>query len=223
MIMEMVDTQKAYNLSRESASRLLKVSIRTLDRYIRSKKVSTRIVDGRIWLNKEELEVVKGGKSSVIRVDGEHVSTDRVSIDDSVDSMDNSEVFSPDNVRTMSGKQDRTRRHDHGEAYKNLYDELKKELEEKQGRLEIANYRVGQLEAQVKSSIPMLEYHRERYEIKKAEDELKGKINESENLIKRLSLSIKYEKFSKRIFLIILLLILALQPLWLIIYFNPSG
>ncbi len=221
--MEMVDAQKAYNLSRESASRLLKVSIRTLDRYIRSKKVSTRIVDGRIWLNKEELEVVKGGKSSVIRVDSEHVSTDRVSIDDSVDSVDNSEVFSPDNVRTMSGKQDRTRRHDHGEAYKNLYDELKKELEEKQGRLEIANYRVGQLEAQVKSSIPMLEYHRERYEIKKAEDELKGKINESENLIKRLSLSIKYEKFSKRIFLIILLLILALQPLWLIIYFNPSG
>ena len=221
--METEETQKAYNLSRESAGRLLKVSIRTLDRYIRAKKVSTRIVDGRIWLNKEELEAFKVGKGGVIRVDSSHVSTDRMSMDDNVDSMDNVEVFSQDNVHTMSGKQGRTRQQSSGEAYKNLYDELKKELEEKQGRLEIANYRVGQLEAQVKSSIPMLEYHREKYEIKKAEDELKGKINESENLVKRLSLSIKYEKFSKRIFLIILLIILALQPLWLILYFNPSG
>ena len=221
--MELVDAQKSYNLSRESASRFLKVSIRTLDRYIRSKKVSTQIIDGRIWLNKEELEAFKMGRGGVIRVDSGHVSTDRMSMDDNVDNMDNVEVFSQDNVQTMSGKSGRTRSQGSGEAYKNLYDELRKELEEKQGRLEIANYRVGQLEAQLKSSIPMLEYHRERYEIKKAEDELKGKINESENLIKRLSLSIKYEKFSKRIFLIILLIILALQPLWLIVYLNPSG
>lgn len=221
--MEMVNTQKAYNVSRESASRLLKVSIRTLDRYIRSKKVSTRIVDGRIWLSKEELEGFKVGKNGIIRVDSGYVSTDAVSMDEEVDNMDNVEVFSQDNVQTVSGKRGRTRPESQGEAYKNLYDELKKELEEKQGRLEIANYRVGQLEAQVKSSIPMLEYHRERYEIKKAEDELKAKLSESENLIKRISLSIKYEKFSKRIFLIILLVILALQPLWLLLYFNPSG
>jgi hypothetical protein len=221
--MEMVDVQKAYNLSRESASRFLKVSIRTLDRYIRGKKVSTRVVDGRIWLSKEELEVFRAGKGGVIRVDTGHVSTDEVSIDDSVDNMDGVEVFSQDNVQTMSSKQARTRHQGSNDTYKNLYDDLRKDLEEKQGRLEIANYRVGQLEAQLKSSIPMLEYHRERYEIKKAEDELKGQLNESDNLIKRLSLSLKYEKFSKRIFLIILLIILALQPLWLIVYFNPSG
>lgn len=221
--MEMINAQKTYNMSRESASRLLKVSIRTLDRYIRSKKVSTRIVDGRIWLSKEELEAFRMGKGGIIRVDSGYVSTDAVSMDEGVDNMDNVEVFSQDNVQTMSGKRSRTRPESQGEAYKNLYDELKKELEEKQGRLEIANYRVGQLEAQVKSSIPMLEYHREKYEIKKAEDDLKAKLSESENLIKRISLSIKYEKFSKRIFLIILLVILALQPLWLLLYFNPSG
>jgi len=220
--MELIDAQKAYNLSRESASRLLKVSIRTLDRYIRSKKVSTRIVDGRIWLNKGELEAFKIGKGGVIRVDSGYVSTDSVSMDNVVDNMDNVEVFSQDNVQTVSTKQTRTRHQNNEEAYKNLYDELRKELEEKQGRLEIANYRVGQLEAQLRSSVPMLEYHREKYETKKVEDDLKNKINESENLTKRLSLSLKYEKFSKRIFLIILLIILALQPLWLLLHFSPS-
>ena len=48
--------------------------------------------------------------------------------------------------------------------FKALYEGVKEELSEKQERLEIANYRVGQLETQVRNSIPMLEYHRENYE-----------------------------------------------------------
>lgn len=210
--MEAVDMRKIYNLSRESAGRLLKVSIRTLDRYIRSKKLSTQIVDGRIWLNKEELESLRAGKNKVIKIDSVDMSTPEMSIDNNVDTVDNFTAFRPDR---------KIRPQNQSETYKNLYGELKQELEEKQGRLEIANYRVGQLEAQIKNCIPMLEYHREKYETKKAEDELKNKLNESDNLIKRLSLSIKYEKFSKRIFLIILLIILALQPLWLLFYFKP--
>lgn len=219
--METVDMQKTYNLSRESAGRLLKVSIRTLDRYVRSKKLSTRVVDGRIWLSKEELESFRMGKDRVIRIDSVDMSTHAMSIDNDVDTVDNSSVFRPDTVDNMSTKQGRVRPQNQNETYKNLYNELKQELEEKQGRLEIANYRVGQLEAQIKNCIPMLEYHREKYEIKKAEDQLKNELNESENLAKRLSISIKYEKFSKRIFLIILLIILALQPLWLLFYFKP--
>lgn len=220
--METVDIEKSYNLSRESAGRLLKVSTRTLDRYVRAKKVSTRIIDGRIWLSKKELESFMTGKNRVIKVDVVDMSTPVMSIDNTVDTVDNSATFCPDNVDTVSTNFLRSRPQGQNDTYKKLYNELKIELEEKQGRLEIANYRVGQLEAQVKSSIPMLEYHRERYETKKAEDELKNHLTESDNLVKRLSLSIKYEKFSKRIFLIILLIILAFQPLWLLLYFNPS-
>lgn len=219
--MEFVDIKKSYNLSRESASRLLKVSIRTLDRYIRSKKLSTRIIDGRIWLNKEELESLVVAKRGVIKIDSIDMSTSSVSIDDDVDSVDDSTSFRQDNVDSMSTRQGRARPQNQNETYKNLFLELKNEIEEKQGRLEIANYRVGQLEAQLRNSIPMLEYHREKYETRKAEDELKNKLSESDNLIKRLSLSIKYERFGKRVFVIALLIILALQPLWLLLYFKP--
>lgn len=218
--MGIVDIQKTYNLSRESASRLLKVSIRTLDRHIHSKKLSTQVVDGRIWLNKEEIGSFKQNKNRVIKVDSVDMSTPEMSIDNGVDTVDDFTVFRPDTVDNMSTRQGRTRPQNQSETYKNLYNELKLELEEKQGRLEIANYRVGQMEAQIRNSIPMLEYHREKYETKKAEDELKNRINESDNLAKRLSLSLKYEKFSKRIFLVILLIILALQPLWLLLYFR---
>lgn len=217
--MEIVDIQKRYNLSREAASRLLKVSIRTLDRYVRAKKMSTQVVDGRIWLSKDEVETFNIDKNKIIKVDTIDVSTSRMSIDNGVDKVDNIEVLEQESVDSVSTRRSKN---DKNETYKNLYSELKEELKEKQDRLEIANYRVGQLEAQVKNSIPLLEYHREKYEIKKAEEELKTQIGESTNLIKRLSLSIKYEKFSKRVFLTILLVILALQPLWLLFYFIPS-
>lgn len=217
----MENLQKQYNLSREAASRLLRVSIRTLDRYIRSKKLSTQVVEGRIWLDKAEVERFRYGKVAVARVDTSSVSSVRLSTDSRVDNVDNVHVINQGFDETVSShsQESFTRRESSKNSagtYKNLYNELKEELKEKQDRLEIANYRVGQLEAQVKSSIPMLEYHREKYENDKKAEELKNQVNESTNLIKRITLSLKYERFSKRIFLIILLILLALQPLWLI-------
>jgi len=158
--MEIVDIQKRYNLSREAAGRLLKVSIRTLDRYVRAKKMSTQVVDGRIWLNKEEVETFNVDKNRVIKVDTVNMSTSKMSIDNSVDKVDNIEVLEQESVDSVSTRHSRN---DKNETYKNLYSELKEDLKEKQDRLEIANYRVGQLEAQVKNSVPLLEYHREKY------------------------------------------------------------
>lgn len=219
--------QKKYNLSREAASRLLKVSIRTLDRYIKGKKMSTMVVDGRIWLSKGEVEQFKVDRGQKVIVDNVDMSTSRLSIDNVVDNVDG-EVDKVDTV-TKSGDEfvdilttPRLKKHNHdGDGiYSKIYAELREELSEKQERLEIANYRVGQLENQLRNSVPMLEYHRENYEKKKAEKELKNKLNESMTVIQNLYQKIKYHKFSKKVFIIALLIVLALQPLWLLVL-NP--
>lgn len=215
----MAELEKQYNLSRKAASKLLKVSIRTLDRYLRMKKLSTRVVNGRIWLDKDEVEGFDVGRRSVVMVDSVDVSTSRVSMDVDVDRVDNVELIDDDTVNMVSTKK---RKPVEGSAYKKLYFEMKEDLREKQERLEIANYRVGQLETQVRNSIPMLEYHRETFETKKREEDLQQKLEESTGLMKKLASRIKEEKFSKRIFLIILLAVLALQPLWLLLLsFSP--
>lgn len=207
------NTSVRYGLDRKAASKLLKVSIRTVDRYIKSKKLSTQLVDGRIWLNKNEVEVLKLEKEAPVAVDNVNMSTPEMSTDVDMDKVDNIEVFEQGNVHTLS-TQKRKAKGENG-VYKRLYGELKEELGEKQERLEIANYRVGQLEAQVRNSIPMLEYHRENFERKQHEEDLEKKIAERESLVKKLSTKLKYENFNKRVFLIILLAVLALQPLWL--------
>lgn len=206
-----------YKIDRKRASGLLNVSLRTVDRYAKSKKLSTVVVDGRVLFNEKEIVAFLGGRQMVDKVD---MSTGHLSIDNVVEEVDNVDKEGQGFVHSVSTSPKKTE----GESgvYKKLFLELKEELHEKQERLEIANYRVGQLENQIKNSIPMLEYHRENYENKKKEETFKTEIEERKNLIEKLISQIKYEKFSKRIFIIIILIILALQPLWLF-FFNPSG
>ena len=214
-----VDTATtAFNIDRKVASKLLKISIRTVDRYIKSKKLSTRLIDGRVWLDKGEIEAIRLKKLRPTRVDNRNVSTPPMSIDVDVDKVDNIDIIDQPNVDFVSTRIKKRKRP--SGTYKKLYGELKQELREKQERLEIANYRVGQLEAQVKNSVPMLEYHRENYQKSKKEGELKDELTKNTKVLYSLARQIKFEKFNKRIFLIVLLVVLALQPLWLLLFYN---
>lgn len=216
--MSTVIQDETHNLDRKTASKLLKVSIRTIDRYIKSKKLSTSVVDGRVWLSKKELEEMNNRKVSRMSTQVVDMSTPRVSTDTVVGETDNVEVIEHESVDSVSTK--KRKRKASSTVYKKLYDDMKEELHEKQERLEIANYRVGQLEAQVKNSIPMLEYHQEKFEKEQHEEKLKEQITEQNTLIKRVINQIKHEKFNKRIFLGVLLIILALQPLWLLLIYK---
>ncbi|MDP2642470.1 MAG: hypothetical protein Q8P62_01345 [Candidatus Peregrinibacteria bacterium] len=214
--MQLDSTLSTYNLDRKAASRLLKVSIRTLDRYIKSKKLSSRIEDGRIWLNKGEIRKLKGGQVSTVTVDNVDMSIPEMSIDKSIDEA----VDNVDRVEVFEAKTKADPSKEDHEIYKKLYFDVKEELNVKQERLEIANYRVGQLEARLRSSIPMLEFHRDKYQSDKEKQELKEKIETKEKEMKDVHLNVKIEKFNKRILLTILLFTLALQPLWLLLYYK---
>lgn len=208
--MKMSTQEKEYKIDRKTASKLLKVSLRTVDRHAKSKKLSTAVINGRILFDKREILIFRDKKMSIDKVD---MSTDHLSIDNGVDKVDNFEVFNQDVVYSdvdsvYSGKSKKRDQND--EIYKKLYFETKEELREKQERLEVANYRVGQLENQLKNSVPLLEYHKERDQ----------KTKELEETRQRITSQLNYETISKRIFLTILLIILALQPLWLLLLYK---
>ncbi|MBL4694802.1 hypothetical protein JKY72_05540 [Candidatus Gracilibacteria bacterium] len=204
----MSTAEKSYNLDRKVAARLLKVSIRTLDRYVRSKKLSTQLVDGRIWLDKSEVKRLIHGKSRPPDVDMSTLNLSTPVYVDKVDNIDKIELVNSDKVDSSELET----------LFKKMLDEMKIEIKEQQGRLEIANYRVGQLEAQLKNSIPMLEYRQESYEREQREDQLSKKITETSGLLKKISIRLQDERIKKRVFLLALLFLLALQPLWLIIF-----
>ncbi len=207
------NAESVYTVDRKAASKLLKVSMRTLDRYVKAKKLSSALVDGRIWLNRGELvDFVDAGERRHVGLRN-YVSMPDLSIDnavqidvDSVDTGDEgrSEIFSK--PRKSGGK-----------IYKKLYLELKEELKEKQDRLEIANYRVGQLESQIRNSVPMLEYHREKFDREKLQKDLNEKLQITQEKLAKTLPVLRYERLTKRIFMVVLLTLLALQPLWLLL------
>ena len=212
-------TQEKYKLDRKAASKLLKVSIRTLDRYIKSKKVSTRNINGRIWLDKKELQNYKDRQSGQVRVGKNNLPTQGVSTDKETTEDDKIIVYEKNERQKISARKEK--RDDTLVVYQKLYQGLKEELKEKQERLEIANYRVGQLETQLKNTMPLIQYHNETFTYKQNEEELKENLKKHQNTLNQVGRKLKAESTNKKIFLLFLLIILALQPLWIVFaYLN---
>lgn len=165
---------KTFDLSRKEASEILKVSTRTLDRYIKSKKVSSKSIAGRIMLDRDEItSQKKTRKHRKVRKNSKALPETK------------KEVFEINNSIKESAKAEE-------KVYQKLYGELKVEVRTFQQRLEGANYRVGQLESEVKASVPLLDHQ-------------------------KVLTAAKKEKHNNKILYILLGGILVLQPLWLLL------
>lgn len=216
-----------YDIDRKTASRLLKVSVRTVDRYLSHNKLSHERREGRIWLDKKEVMQLKARRRVDIAVDMStpKMSMDKVdliSVDTSIDSEGNTfhAVESEDGTIELhespkTSPRPRPRGEENQvELYKKLYEELQSEIKEKEQRLEMANYRVGQLEARIKDSIPLLDYKRDLASEQAEKGQLRKELDAQVMEINMALNNFREERFNKRIYLILLFIILLLQPLW---------
>ncbi len=223
-----------YDIDRKTASRLLKVSVRTVDRYIVGEKISHERRDGRIWLDKKEILKLRARKRVDIAVDmsTRDLSMDKVdliAVDTSIDNEGNT-FHAVENEDGTIEVQEVTRKPAHSpqpktpqdgpEVYRKLYEQLQEELKEKEQRLEMANYRVGQLEARIKESIPLLDYKRDLANEQAEKDRLRKDLDAHLMEIEMAANNFREERFNKRIYLILLFILLLLQPLWFL--FPPQ-
>lgn len=155
-----------YNIDRNTASRLLNVSVRTIDRYLMQEKLSSVKSDGRVWLSKEEILDFLRGKTDTTARSRQDNRRPHVEADIIVDNSGHMSSMRADNI-------DNTSRHEQTNAYDQpkrqheldldkLYEELKIELGIKDKRLAQASYKIGQLEAQLNSMVPLLEFEQQQ-------------------------------------------------------------
>jgi hypothetical protein len=209
-----------FTIDRKSASRQLKVSIRTIDRYIRANKLSMEERQGRIWLNKKEIQKLKAKKIvDAIRANQDSEMTIDKEMSTPVD-------MSMDGDRRESGSDSQigaSKRAQGSEGiYRKLFEELQQDLKVKQERLEGANYRVGQLEGILRDSVPRLDHNRVLLAERAQKEELE---------VQHLSLKVEYdqirenlrdEKLTKKVLMGFIFLLIALQfiMLWLSVKQN---
>ncbi len=242
-----INTQHAKLVDRKTAAEILAVSVRTIDRYLNSGKLNKQEIAGRIFIPLKEVnkfsvfrpaDLVQLHQTQEYRHPEQevinHQGTRQSAEPETNHSLDQHSVGESANqaATVFSSKVEEEKI----SVYKKLFEELQEELKQKQERLEGANYRVGQLEGLLKESIPLIDYKKalaesasKTQELEKMLDQfessnqqlqnsLEAKINEVGQVAKRLS----EERVIKRIFLILLVILFLLQPLWLLLPSAPG-
>ncbi len=211
-----------FNLTRKDAADLLEVSTRTIDRYIRNKKLSARKKGGNILLCEEELSNLKVAKFQNIHgVSPEgpgrvhrHVN----SVKEAETIIDGDTGLIEDAISEALNEESKsvTVKSERENVFEELYDLSRREIREYHNKLEASNYRLGQLETQLKHSVPLLDYKEKEEAIREQEDIIQNKVKRQEEALNMMQQDVKGERLNKNIYIGLLFGLLALQPLlWL--------
>ncbi len=213
-------TQK-YSVTRKQAATLLDVSTRTIDRYIRSKKLSARKKGGAILLNEEELQNFKVAKFQ--NMHGASPSGEGRA-HRHIDNVKSAKQTTIDGVTGLLEKESKPKGElakastVRDEVFEELYNLSRREIREYHNKLEAANYRLGQLETQMKHSVPLLDFQAKEEKIREQESIINMKVRRQEEALEMLEQEIKAERLNKNIYIGLLFGLLALQPLlWLLL------
>jgi len=184
------------DIDRKAASKLLGVSIRTIDRYIRGGKLFASQQNGKIKLDKSQILNFKHEKVPVVKK-----MIDKV-------------IARPAETTHVEPIKENT-------FYKDLYSEASRMLHDYQQKLEQSNYRIGQLESQIlnhpTAAAPAQKIieHREDTAITES---LRRDVLEREKELAKLREIIKQEHSGKIVFAVLTYLLLGMLPVvWLLL------
>lgn len=148
-----------YSVTREEAAEELGVSTRTLDRYLKRGKLRMKLSPSRqVLIHEKDLEKLGEKLQPVKKSNPAHSGKKKLRED-----------LPPEAIEISSEAIEE-------KIFRELYDEAAKDLRAKQEKLEAASFRVGQLEAQLKSSVPLLEFKQKEQTMLGEQSRLKEKL-----------------------------------------------
>jgi len=206
-------------VDRIEASKILKVSTRTVDRYMRSYRFKTRKDGRRVLIKKADVDkIIKDHIGRLVDIDENNLN-DILNTNETNNSSDNSTSLAVKDIKIKKIKGDADERMSiEQQIYKDLYVETKKDLKEKQDRLEAATYRVGQLEAQAKNMVPMLDYNKKDRALQEAYSAMDQRSKQSEEVIQKMEVKLRSERIAKWIYLSLVGVLLVAEPILFLLW-----
>lgn len=157
---------KTYNVTRDKAAKMLWVSTRTIDRYVKSWKLSYKKIANKVLLAREELDSLQ-----------EEFSALRQEV--------NTEIVGGDNWSSMSVRGSLEQTIDEKvDKFFLIFKEKDKILEEKNKIIFMLQQRVGELETKIQHMIALPDYNREKQEIMLEKEKLETKITQLKSGLK---------------------------------------
>lgn len=158
-----------YSIDRESAAKMLEISTRTIDRYIRSGKIRTTKKWKKIFLNNQDVEIIK---SWWIQEDYEVIRpTEKENTGFTIKPLDSSK------------------------NYRSLYEDSLKIVEKKDEIIKDLSYKLGRVEVELKNSIPILEYKKTTFLLESSNNKTEEEKKELNTSIDGLKDKLKNQEF----------------------------
>lgn len=205
----MADT-KNYNVTRQFASEILNISLRTLDRYAKKKNISSVRRGRQLYFLEDEL---LSFKTQLMEEESTKIKsqTPKKEFPEVEQAQAREQMVST--VESVSEFERNSEQGFENKIYKSLYEESALQVKELQKKCDTATYHIGQLEAQLKTMVPLLEYTKKGDEIRQLAEENSTRAK----TITHLEKSIKVEQMAKRVYAAFLWGICCLIPLLLIL------
>ena len=160
---------KRYTITRNQAASLLWVSTRTIDRYVKSGKLSYKKIANKVILNEEELRILQNEFSSL----RQEVSTELIWEKNSSIS-----IRPVNDMSTIDEKLDK---------FYLIFQEKDKQIDEKNKIIFMLQQRIGELEAKIQTMIALPDYNKEKQQaieekriLEEKLTKLKAKVREQE-------------------------------------------
>lgn len=195
---------KSYNLSREKAALELGVSTRTIDRYVKSGKLSYKKIANKVLLANDEILALKQEFAQLhTEVSSEliHEATEK-----NYPVTSNPVAVRADLDQAIEEKIDK---------FFLIFKEKDKMIEEKNKIIFVLQQRIGELETKIQSMIALPDYNREKQATLLEKQKL-------EERIEQLKTSIKSEK-TKSFVLLIMAFVFITLALFLLVRYNIIG
>jgi len=158
---------KHYSITRDKASALLGISTRTIDRYIKSGKLSYKKIANKVLLAKEELDILQAEFANL----RQEVSTELVS-EQQITRPLVSQAFDASLIEEKIDK------------LSLIFKEKDKMLEEKNKIIFMLQQRIGELETKIQHMIALPDYTKEKQEAIAEKQRLEAKLQQLTSKLK---------------------------------------
>ena len=187
---------KIYNITRENAAKLLWISTRTIDRYIKNGKLTYKKVANKVLLERAEISLLKEDFSAL----HQELNTEIVNNEaaEKTTSVSNHKPGSMEHV--IDQKLDK---------FVLIFKEKDKMLEEKNKVIFMLQQRVGELETKIKHMVALPDYTKEKQEAIIEKQKLEDKINQLRGMVKN-------EKVKNLVFIWLSLLFIAVAAFFIL-------
>ena len=158
---------KRYTITRNQAASLLWVSTRTIDRYVKSGKLSYKKIANKVILNEEELKILQNEFSSL----RQEISTELLWENDEK----TISVKPVSDLSTLDEKLDK---------FYLIFQEKDKQIDEKNKIIFMLQQRIGELEAKIQTMIALPDYNKEKQQAIEEKRILEEKLAKLKNGVK---------------------------------------